>query len=299
MTKWGLTFRDRISLKVQCDLTRGLQAPQVFPRTVQLCQPFSNRQHILRPVVHYLLETIDMQQDIVQVREQVHFLQIEQVSNAGVQMRAENIIVHTDAAASGAALGDGPGLLPAWNQWGIQVHAARVPVDGGPVRWGQALYGECFGEGSWLVVFGNVDHQVFIGAELIPAVLFCDFIHWSAREDVYVLQIHAAALVVGPVRLALFQAGCADSAATGMAATLAAGVRRQNFVGRYFWSSTISVYDLDTPQRLQSLGLVLQHRSADHQRLTPPSQSSSRAQCLHALQEVFGTDAACLAVLIR
>lgn len=213
-------------------------------------------------------------------------------------MRARNIIVHTDAAASGAALGDRPGFLPAWNQWGVQVHAACVPVDRGPIGWGQALYGQCFGEGSWLVVFGNMNHQVFVGAEFIPAVLFCDFIHLGAWEDVYVLQIHATALVVSPVRLALFQAGCADSTAARMAATLTTGLGR-HFVGLCFWSPTISIYDLNAPQSLQCLGLLLQHRRADDQRLTTSSQSSSGAQRLHALQEVFGTDAACLAMLIR
>lgn len=102
------------------------------------------------------------------------------------------------------------------------MHAASLPVNSGSVRWGQAFYGQCFGKGSWFMVFRNVDHKVFIGTEVIFAVLLCDFAHVGSCEDVYVLQIHAAAFVVSTVGLSFFQAG---RAATRMAAALTTGLR--------------------------------------------------------------------------
>lgn len=73
---------------------------------------------------------------------------------------------------------------------------------------------------------------------------------------------------------------------------------RHHFVGESLRSPAISVYDVDALQRLQGPGFLLQHRRADDQRFTAPSQSSPGAQRLHALQEVFGAHAARLAVLV-
>lgn len=240
-----------------------------------------------------------MQQDVIQVGKQVFLLQVDKVSSAGIQVRSRDVVVDADAAASGAALGHGPGLLTAGDQSRVQVHAARVPVHGGTIGRGQALDGQGLGEGPRLVISGDVHNQVFIGAEFIPAVLLRDLVGLhGGGEDVHILEVHATALVVSPVSLALLQAGGADGAATGVATAFTARLGRHNFFGEHLRSAAISVDDLNAMQRLQGLGLLLEHRSANVQGFASPSQSSPGAQRLHAPQEVFGADAAHLAVFV-
>lgn len=280
-------------------MTGRLEASFVTPVVIHLRRTFPAWQHVLAPVVHDLLQAVDVQQDVIQVGEQVFLFQIDEVSGAGVQVRTGDVVVDTDAASSAAALGHRSGLLAAGDHGRVQVHAARVPVYGCAVGRGQALDGQGLGESSRLVISGDVHDQIFIGAEFIPAVLLRDFVRLRcAGEDVNVLEVHAAALVVSPVSLALLQAGRADGAAAGVAAAFAARLGWRVFFIGQLRSAAVSVDDLNAAQCLQRLGFLLEHRGANVQGFASPCQSSLGAQGLHAPQKVFGADAASLAVLV-
>lgn len=139
-----------------------------------------------------------MLDDVIQVWEQiVFFLQVQQVSCAGVQMGAWHVVVHTHPAAPWSTRTRGFGkrfIRPLLSRpivgSGFSLRAT-VLVIGGIC---QTLNRQGFGKGAWFMVFGDVDEEIFIRAKLVPAKLALSFSSLTLRRELHILQIHAASL---------------------------------------------------------------------------------------------------------
>ncbi|TNN54099.1 hypothetical protein EYF80_035720 [Liparis tanakae] len=151
------------------------------------------RQHAAAPVVHDLLQAADVLDDVVQVREQIIlFLQVHQVSRAGVEVGARNVVV--DAHPAAARRSGTRGLRQRFARPRLTVIGGRssaLRLEAGcsiPGGRHQALYGQRLGKGARLMVFGDVNQEVFVRVELVPAKRAVSFRPLTLREQLGVLQ---------------------------------------------------------------------------------------------------------------
>ena len=243
-------------------------------------------------------------EDVIQVREEVILLQVQKVPGAGVQVRAGDVVVDADPTRPVAGPHE-PGLSGPRAGLSAQGDAPGPPVcPVAVVCWREAFDRERLGEGSWLVVLGDMHHQVLLGVKLMCVVVLVPRVPQRCpRKHVQVFEVHAPALV-GLLAPPLLQARRAPpTAAILRGAALGSprgGARKPGTAGGGGRALEVAVWDLDALHGLEALGLLPQHRTADHQAPGPPLVPPLRAfpsQRFHAFQERLGSGPAGLLIL--